>query len=92
MDPARRLAAYDDLDATVRRMVAGMTTVPAVALTPGELRARLVNAPATLDVNDIARVLEECERARYQPVERLPGQSDFTAAAEAAQRALVTTR
>jgi hypothetical protein len=87
-DPARRVAAFDDLDATVRRMVAGMTTVPAAALTPGELRARLVNVPPNVDVDDIARVLEECEQARYQPVERLPGQSDFTAAAEAAQRAL----
>jgi hypothetical protein len=87
-DPARRLAAYDDLDATVRRMVAGMTTAPAAALTAGELRTRLATGSANVDVNDIARVLEECERARYQPIERLPGANDFNTAAEAAQRAL----
>jgi hypothetical protein len=87
-DPARRLAAYDDLDATVRRVVAGMTTAPAAALTPGELRARLANGPPNVDVDDIARVLEECERARYQPIERLPGANDFNTAAEAALRAL----
>jgi acyl-CoA synthetase (AMP-forming)/AMP-acid ligase II len=91
-NPARRLAAYDDLEATVRRMVAGLTTAPAAALTPGELRARLTNAATNVDVDDIARVLEECERARYQPIERLPGTSDFNAASEAAERALSNTR
>jgi hypothetical protein len=87
-DPARRRAAYDDLDATVRRMVAALTTAPAASLTPHELRARLADAPAHLSVDDLARVLEECDRARYQPIDRLPGASDFTAAVEAAQQAM----
>jgi hypothetical protein len=89
-DPARRLAAFDDLDATVRRMVGALTTAPAAALTPGEFRARLADVPSNVDVDDIARVLETCERARYQPVERLPLEAEFTAAAETAERALST--
>ena len=71
-DPARRRAAYDDLDATVRRLVVDLTTAPAASLTPHELRERLANAPAHLSVDDLARVLEECDRARYQPIDRLP--------------------
>jgi hypothetical protein len=91
-DAARRRAAYDALDATVRRIVADITATPAGALTASELRARLANAPGHLPVDEIARVLEECERARYQPIERLPDAPQFEAAAAAAQQALTATR
>jgi hypothetical protein len=91
-DPARRRQAFDTLDATIRRMVADMTLTPATALTPNELRARLADASVLASVDEIARVLEECERARYQPIARLPDAAQFEAAVESARQALATGR
>ena len=81
---ADRLEAYATLEAAVRRHVGSMTSLPGSALTPGECRERLAARAASLPADTIGRILDECQAARYQPVERLPGEDRFRASVEAA--------
>lgn len=85
--PAQRLAAYGKLEAAVRRHAAEVTALPALALTPAELRQRADAMAAPLPADEIARILAECQQARYQSVDRLPGEDRFRAAVETAAAA-----
>jgi hypothetical protein len=80
--PAERLAAYASLEAALRRHVAETAAVPARALTPSEFRERMSGMPLAAD--ELSRVLSDCERARYQPIDRLPDAAAFRATVEAA--------
>jgi len=82
--PAERLAAYAALETAVRRHAAESTALPVAALTPDELRARLAAYPASFSGDEIRRILDECQRARYQPAERLPDPQQFHSTLESA--------
>lgn len=90
IDPARRRAAYDALDAAVRRLLSGLTTAPLSALTPTEVGTRLAAADAPVRADEVAQVLAACDRARYQPVDRLPSDEDFRATLDTARRAFTS--
>lgn len=81
---AQRLAAYGTLEAAIRRHAAEVTALPALALTPSELRNRVGSSAKPLPADEIDRILTECQQARYQPIERLPGEAQFNATIEAA--------
>ncbi|MGH9386718.1 MAG: hypothetical protein ACRD2N_20805 [Vicinamibacterales bacterium] len=88
---AARLAAYSTIEATIRRHAAGVTNLPASALTPAELRDRLATSSAP-SAEAIVMTLSECERVRYQPVDRLPGVDHFHTTLEGASQLLTGTR
>lgn len=87
-----RLAAYATLEAAVRRHVGSVTALPGSALTPVECRERLAASPAPFSADAIGRILSECQDARYQPLERLPGQDRFHATLDAAAEAFAGAR
>ena len=89
---AQRLTAYATLEAAVRRHVASVTSVPGLALTPGECRERLTAIPAPFPADAIGRILGDCQEARYQPVEQVPGEDRFRATLEAAANAFADSR
>jgi hypothetical protein len=82
--PAARVSAYERLEAAVRRHAGEVTGLPAAALTPAEFRQRANGTPLSGD--DVGRVLESCQRARFAPLERVPDAADFRATLEDARR------
>jgi hypothetical protein len=89
---AQRLAAYETLEAAIRQHARGITSLPAAALTPAELRERLGSSPAPFSADEISRILAECQLARYQPVERLAGEDRFHATLDAANALFADSR
>lgn len=87
-----RLAAYETLDAAVRSHVSKVTALSGSALTPGECRDRLAQSPVPFSADAIGRILSECQDARYQPVERLPGEDRFHATLDTAAEAFARAR
>jgi hypothetical protein len=65
-EPGRR-DAYARLDAWVREQVQQSSGVAAVALTPSELPGVLTKPPRSMSVDELQRLLVECERAKYAP-------------------------
>ena len=82
--PAARVSAYERLEAALRRHVAEVTGLPAMALTPAELAARANGTPLPLD--EVSRVLESCQRARFAPLDRVPNVEEFRATVAEVQR------
>jgi len=89
---AQRLTAYATLEAAVRRHVSSVTALPGSALTPAECQKRLATIPAPFPADAIGRILGDCQDARYQPVERVPGEDRFRATLEAAADAFAGAR
>ena len=48
--------------------------------------------PAALAAEELGRILHACERARYQPIDRLPSAQDFHAMLDAAEQLLANVR
>lgn len=84
--PAARRRAYDRLEAALRRHAAEVTALPATALTPMEFRQRANGTPWSGE--EISRILESCQRARFAPLERVPDASELRATLETVQRFL----
>jgi hypothetical protein len=82
---ASRREAYGRLDKAVRQHLADTRGIPAHAMTPGEVAARL-QAAGSPQADDAAQLLTECERARYAPPNRLPSADRFGSALDTAQR------
>jgi hypothetical protein len=83
-----RREGYTRLDAIVRQHVAEITDIPARALTPAELAARLGTVRNPLPAEDIAAVLQECERARYGTAAVLPPPQRFRDSVSTVEQAL----
>jgi uncharacterized protein YijF (DUF1287 family) len=83
-DAASRIAAYGALESAIRRHAANVTALPISALTPAEFRDRLGSSTWPFSADDVTSVLAECQQARYQPVERLPGEVRFRATLDSA--------
>lgn len=64
---ADRVAAFQQLDAFVRGHLEGHAGVPALALTPGEMRLALEGRGGAFAPEAAERLLAACERARYAP-------------------------
>jgi hypothetical protein len=64
---ATRRDAYARLDAWVRDQLAATTGVAAAALTPSEIPSALPRPPRQMTVDELQRLLEECERAKFAP-------------------------
>lgn len=82
--PAARVSAYERLEAAVRRHVGETTGLPAASLTAAELARRANGTPLPLD--EVSRVLESCQRARFAPVDRVPDAEEFRGTLAGAQR------
>jgi hypothetical protein len=65
--PADRRAAYTRLDAWIREHLHLPGGQPAAAMTPGELAKALAAGKPAEWVDEMERVLMECERAKYAP-------------------------
>jgi hypothetical protein len=59
--------AYGQLDAWVRSNLQQATGVAAMALTPAEIGAAVTRPRRALQMEQVQRVLLECERAKYAP-------------------------
>ena len=80
---ADRIAAFERLDAFLRDHLEANAAVPAFALTPGELGQALAVRGGAFDPEDVQRLLETCERARYAPA--APSHDDWTNAVQEAE-------
>ncbi len=87
---AERRAAYDRLDAVLRRHLAEVSGIPAPALTAAEIAARLRADEPKAEA--FASVLEDCERARYGPARLLPPAERLRAAIATAEELLAGAR
>ncbi len=85
---AGRLEAYAKLEAILRRHVGEATGIPAVALTSAELEGRMQAANASASATTVRAVLDQCEQARYRPVDLLPTRERFESAFEDAQQVI----
>lgn len=74
---AERRAAYDRLDALLRRQLAHALGIPALALTASEISERLSSGGERLAPEAVAEALQECERARYGAAQALPSEERF---------------
>lgn len=81
-----RKLAYATLDAAVRRRAGDLAGLPGAALTPSEFQERLSAQPGALSAEELGRILNDCQRARYQPIDRLPGVQDFHGTLDAAEQ------
>ena len=88
--PPDRREAYARLDAWIRDHVQLAGGVPAAALTPAEIARAVGNGKPAAWVEEIERVLMECERAKYAPdlppEDRWPAVVDETAKLTLARR------
>jgi hypothetical protein len=91
-NPGERKAAYATLEAAVRRRAGDLGGLPGAALTASEFQARFPAQPSILMSEELGHVLMTCERARYQPIDRLPGVQDFQATLDAAERVFANAR
>lgn len=82
--PAARVSAYERLETALRRHVSEVTGLPAAALTPAELARRANGTPLPLE--EVSRVLESCQRARFAPADRVPDAEEFRATLGDVQR------
>lgn len=89
---AQRLTAYATLEAAVRRHVDSVTALPGPALTPAECRERLAAIAAPFSADAVGRILVDCQDARYQPLERVPGEDRFRATLQEAADAFADAR
>jgi hypothetical protein len=80
--PAARVSAYERLEAAVRKHAGEVTALPAAALTPAEFRQRANGTPFSME--ELSRILESCQRARFVPLERVPDAADFRGTLESA--------
>jgi hypothetical protein len=90
--PADRVKAYAALEAAVKRRAGDLAMLPGAALTASEFAARLSRHPTPMSADELARILDACERARYQPVDRLSSEQEFVATLDAAEKLLVPAR
>ncbi len=89
-NPADRLNAYGTLEAAMRRRAGDVAALPGAALTPAEFATRVSAARVPLAADELARILSACERARYQPIDRLPSEQEFLATLDAAEQLLAS--
>lgn len=72
--------AYARLDVWIREQLQHATGIAAAALTPSEICTAVRHPPKSLRVEDLERLLIECERAKYAPeppsAERWPAALD----------------
>lgn len=87
-----RKSAYATLEAAVRRRAGDLGGWPGAALTASEFQSRLSAQPAVLPAEALGRILIDCERARYQPIDRLPSVQDFHATLDAAEQLFANAR
>jgi hypothetical protein len=80
-----RIEAYGRLEHAVRQHLHEKRGIPAHALCPSEVAAKLGGAP---NAETAAELLAECERARYGPPDRVPTADRFTAAIQRAEEFL----
>lgn len=64
---ADRRDAYARLDTWVREQVEQATGIAAAALTPSEIPSAVPHPPRSVHLEDLQRLLIECERAKYAP-------------------------
>lgn len=64
---ADRRDAYARLDVWVREQVQQATGIAAAALTPSEIPSAVPHPPRSVHMEDLQRLLIECERAKYAP-------------------------
>jgi hypothetical protein len=70
-------AAYARLNDVLRRYVAETTGVPAAALTPEEIAARLNGRRMRPDAETLREILAECDQACYGPPDTIPTSERF---------------
>ncbi len=85
---AGRLEAYAKLETILRRHVAEATGVPAAALTSAEVETRLQAANGTVSATTVRQVLDQCEQARYRPIDQLPSRDTFESVLEETQQVI----
>jgi hypothetical protein len=88
-DSGQRRQCFDQLEKVLKEYIEKITGVMATALTAKELGAELVKSETTLPVDDIVKVLEDCELARYGKQESLPDPHRIEHAISLAQNLLV---
>jgi len=87
---SERRDAYARLDAWVREQLQHATGVAASALTPAELSGAILHPPPSVHLEDLQRLLVECERAKYAP--EPPAADRWAAALEDAEQLLGANR
>lgn len=75
IDPATiegRREVYTQIDALVREHLEHTAAVPGRCLTPQEVDAALAGRDSRVPAASVVALLDECERARYAPPDRMP--------------------
>jgi hypothetical protein len=80
--PTARVDAYERLETAIRLHAAEVTTLPAAALTPAEFRQRATDTPFSID--ELSRILESCQHARFAPRDRARDAAEFRAVLDSA--------
>jgi hypothetical protein len=86
--PLERREGFARLDQIVRRHLAQLANMPALALTPDEVTERL-RANDRLPAGPIGDVLTDCEQARYAPLDRVPTAECLRTAVETTEQLLL---
>lgn len=87
---AARREAYTRLNAVIREHLSNVTNLPALALTPAEVGTRLAGVKTNMSAETVAKVLQECETARYGPPPVVPSADKFRDAVSSAEEILAT--
>lgn len=86
--PLERREGFDLLDQILRRHLARLADMPALALTAEEVTERL-RANDRLPAGAIGDVLTDCEQARYAPLDRVPTAERLRTAVETTEQLLL---
>jgi hypothetical protein len=70
--PDGRREAYTQIDGVVRDHLRHASAVPGRSLTPQEIGPALAGRGSRVPAESVAALLDECERARYAPADRMP--------------------
>jgi hypothetical protein len=86
--PLERREGFARLDQILRRHLAQLADMPALALTADEVTERL-RANDRLPAGPIGDVLTDCEQARYAPLDRVPTAERLRSAVETTEQLLL---
>jgi len=86
--PLERREGFARLDQILRRHLAQLANMPALALTADEVTERL-RANDRLPAGPIGDVLTDCEQARYAPLDRVPTAERLRTAVETTEQLLL---
>jgi hypothetical protein len=85
VDALQRREGFDRLDTILKEYIKNVTGISAECLTAKELFTFLKDAGLEISVQDLTAVLEDCERARYDKPENLPGIAQYNNGISVAQ-------